>query len=60
MQKEQKERKINLEFYSEKFERLKFSVINAFPLNEVSNKNKSRVFLALATKSNFPRIDFIE
>jgi tRNA(His) 5'-end guanylyltransferase len=44
----------------EEFERLKFSVINAFPLNEVSSKNKSRVFLALATKSDFPRIDLIE
>lgn len=42
----------------EEFERLKFSIINAFPLNEETNK--SRAYVALATTSVFPRIDLIK
>lgn len=39
------------------FERLKFSIINAFPLNE--EENKTKLWLALATETQLPRIDFI-
>lgn len=39
------------------FERLKFSVINAFPLNEEGNKTK--LWMSLTTLTQFPRIDII-